>query len=147
MTGEQRDLLNVVADDALTSIFIHRPTMEITEFWYVIVMGSVLVGHPSATGRDTALYIAEANRKTVVAGHTHYRSQQWSRDDSLLAIEAGMCADPKKLSYVSQRLPARTRGVQRQGAAIIYRGTDGKVRPYLLTPHDDFQAMRRLYAA
>ena len=149
MRQEERDLLRLVAKepDPIRSIYIHRPEMEITDFWYVQIMKDWLIGHPNATGPHTALYWAETARKNTAVGHTHYRSVQWTRDDAYVAIEVGMCADPKKLPYVSQKLHARARGRQRQGALIIVRGEDGKSYPCHLTPHSNFAVLRRAYAA
>jgi hypothetical protein len=62
-----------------------------------------------------------------------------------MAVECGGCFDPKRLRYISCRLPARARGRQRQGAAIIKMGFDQRPHIYLLTPRTDWEAMRRIY--
>jgi len=107
----------------------------------------VLVGHPSATAMQVGTYVSETYNTDCVLGHTHYRSVTWDRSDRHIAVECGGCFDPKKLKYVSARLPARARGKQRQGAAIIKMGLDGHSHVYLFTPRTDFQAMKNLYPA
>jgi hypothetical protein len=120
--------------------------MRISPYHYVFVHG-VLVGHPSATGVNVGQYVMESYDTDCVLGHTHYRSVTWDRADRHMAVEAGGCFDPRRLKYVSARLPARARGRQRQGAAIIIKSPHtGQPHIYLLTPRTDWEAMKRMYA-
>jgi hypothetical protein len=145
MSQDGRDLLNAVTDDPVSSVFLKRKEMVLSDSSACVVHNSWLVGHPSAASLHTASYLAETHRLNVAVGHTHYRSMLWSRDDALQAVEVGMCADPGKLQYIAERLPARARGLQRQGAAIIKKTEDG-VFFHLLTPrHSDLRALKKLY--
>lgn len=147
MPGEVRDLLGLIAEDATAAIYVHRKEMEFTDYSWLTVHG-VRVVHPSATGVNTGQYLSEANECDTVLGHTHYRSITWSKSDRWMALETGGCFDPRKMRYVSARAPARARGRQRQGAAIIAKGTDGRPYIYHLTPrHTDFERLARLGAA
>ena len=148
MPKDARDALDLIIEDKTPeeALYIKDDRIRLTPYHYVYVY-DVLVGHPSATAMQVGTYVSETYNTDCVLGHTHYRSVTWDRSDRHIAVECGGCFDPKKLKYVSARLPARARGKQRQGAAIIKMGLDGHSHVYLLTPRTDFQAMKNLYPA
>ena len=147
MPKDARDALDLILDDKTPeeALYVKDDRMRLTPYHYCRVY-DVLVGHPSATGIQVGQYIMETYETDCVLGHTHYAGTTYDRADKHVAVEVGGCFDPAKLKYVSCRLPARARGRQRQGAAIIKMGDDGRQHIYHLRPgFTDFAAMKRLY--
>lgn len=147
MSEDGKAILGLIVGEKvpIEALYIKDERMRLTPYHYVRVY-DVLVGHPSATGTNVGQYVAETYDTDCVLGHTHYRSITWDRADRHVAVECGGCFDPKKLRYISCRLPARARGRQRQGAAIVKMGDDGHSHIYLLTPRTDWEAMKRMYS-
>jgi predicted SpoU family rRNA methylase len=148
MSEDARNMLGLIVGDQqpIEALYIKDDRIRLTPYHYVRVHG-VLVGHPSSTGTQVGLYVMETYDTDCVLGHTHYAGTTYDRADRHQAVEVGGCFDPRKLKYVSCRLPARARGRQRQGAAIIKEGDDGRPHIYHLRPKfTDFKALARLYA-
>lgn len=148
MDKDARAMLDLVLDDKEPEevLYANDSRIRVTPYHYCRVHG-VLVGHPSATGTNVGLYVMESYDTDCVLGHTHYAGTTYDRADRHVAVEVGGCFSPSKLRYISCRLPARARGKQRQGAAIIIKSPHtGRSHIYHLRPRfTDFKALAQLY--
>ncbi len=115
-------------------LFVRAPNVEITDYYWFEVTSAgqkYYVEHPKNYSMHPTVVPKALCSKylcNVVAGHGHGWGITRDVSGSYWAIDAGMCADPLRLAYITKQ---HTRApMMQQGAVII---SDG--RPKLLSPH------------
>jgi hypothetical protein len=116
-----------------------------TDYYYCLANDTWRISHPRNVSvipaRIPSMLCSKYNMN-VAAGHGHLVGivpwNQW------LAVDIGICCDPLRLDYNAQR--DNTRPAMQQGALILKAGSDGVVRPHLLSPWwTDWPAEKRKY--
>jgi len=78
----------------------------------------------------------------IIAGHGHLAGITYSQSGEYIAIDVGICCDPRRLDYAMER--DNLRPIQNQGAVIL-REVKGKIYPYHLLPKfTDWETMKKL---
>lgn len=129
--------------DTAVRLFLRDDRTTFTRaFWFWLDSGderfmcvhprNVSVSQVSVPARLSAKYNCH-----VIAGHGHLWGQGRDVSGRHWAIDAGMCADPRRLEYY--QMQPSTRPAMCQGACIVRAGI-----PYLLSPHNiaGFEALR-----
>ncbi len=128
-----RSLGQAVGVERAAHLFVTRENVQITEYhWFEAVSAGVTYQceHPrnaSVMPCSVPRALAAKFGRHIVAGHGHAWGQAHDVSGRYWAIDAGVCADPERLSYV--QLEHNTRPVVNQGACLLLDGT-----PVLLSP-------------
>lgn len=129
LTGNALNLLDTM------KFFVRRENVLLTDYqWFIIRSAGekYYVEHPKNFSSHATLVPKALCSKFlchVIAGHGHRWGITRDASNNFWAIDAGMCADIKRLAYVSKvhsRLPKMS-----QGAVIIKEGI-----PILLSPNN-----------
>ena len=128
--------------DYLMNLWVSRKNIKTTRRHYLFVVSGgqrFLIGHPDSYSRNatyTAKQIASNQRCHAILGHDHIIGMTRDVSDTWWAIDAGICADPKRLDYLQERLTTHPKAMQ--GAVIIKDGVPIPLTPQNLPLYERF---------
>jgi L-fucose mutarotase/ribose pyranase (RbsD/FucU family) len=123
----------------LDLIGLKDPAWRIAPYFmsYLISGGETYrIEHPRSAAPNTAVRLADKFDCSIIAGHSHLLSMQFSTSGRHYAVMAGACVDETRLAYAAQR--STNSAAHLLGAVLVRDGY-----PHLLHAKSPWAALKR----